>query len=243
MQISASGGLSSADFSTWRAKMDQAAFKGLDNDANGSISAAEFQAAMQKLPAGPPGPATPAAPGATSSQTAADVIGSAFKAIDGNGDGEISQSELSSALAAHGHRHHRKPAGADSDAAVTAGQASAPGSIQSGLASTFAAQLLGQGQSVAGLAADASGAVSSQASATTGSTAARNAGGFDLLGFLQEQFLGGDTTTAAAKPGATNGVADPASGLGAAEQARQMLLRYAFTQTGNQTAGGMRMLA
>jgi hypothetical protein len=245
VQISASGGSQAADHAAWRAQMVKTALKGLDTDGDGKISQAEFQAAMQKLPANPAsaaanGTAQAAIPAANPGGTQADAIGNAFKALDSNGDGSVSQSELASALAA-GSRHHHHPLLAAASAGATSG--AQPGSVQGGLASVFAAQLMGQGQAVS----DAGQATGS--GATAASTAAQGSTGFDLLGLLQEQFLNGDPTTALATTSATATASSQDAGnqaagsLTATEQARQMLMRYAFTQIAAPPPAGTGILA
>jgi Ca2+-binding EF-hand superfamily protein len=141
MQISSGGSVSSATMGAWRAQMERNAFKGLDADSNGAIGLDEFKAGLQNVPAGQSGSASPAGTEA------------AFKAIDTNGDGQLSATELKSAMQARGHHHHRRAAQQDQSQAMSA---------LSGLGGFLMAQLFGQDQ---------------PATATTASTTAASASG------------------------------------------------------------------
>lgn len=131
MQITSGGSVSSPTMGAWRAQMERNAFKGLDADSNGAIGLDEFKAGLQNVPAGQSGPASSAG---TSGAEAA------FNAIDTNGDGQLSDAELKSAMQARGHHHHRRAEAQD--------QSQAQG-LLGGIGSFLTAQLFGQDQPAA----------------------------------------------------------------------------------------------
>jgi hypothetical protein len=133
MQISAGSPLSPPNIGAWRAQMERNAFKGLDGDSNGAVSLAEFQAGLQGLPRGTDGPANPAG---------AARLENAFRAIDTDGDRQLSATEIRGAMASRERRGGAPPAETG----------------QTGLGSLLTAQLLGQGQAVPGGSAPAEAA-------------------------------------------------------------------------------------
>jgi EF hand len=125
-------GNSALDFQSLRQQFQQQVFNGLSGGGSG-ISRQQWKDALQNLPGVGSAGSANSAIGNNAPTATASTVDAAFKSIDTNGDGQLSQSEFNTAMdgmmqrARTQHRHHHQgAAGTNLDAQLLGQQTSSP---------------------------------------------------------------------------------------------------------------------